>query len=233
MTIDDAETAHRMSAVAAILHAFAEAMEADLALAPLVIATESPDAACSILRSCASAAHMRILEAGSTAKLEADTFAPTLALVCDPNDDASLSAFGARLLDDASGPVVLCLVVGEDLFERGIASAAKAAGIEAQFVPAARVARSGVVQPAKRVVLSGSLAVSGYRTGERHLELEAFDPYPQTVRFTLVAQDGQEDEELAETIAPLLDPSVETAAVLTLDEGNLVCRTGDLTALRG
>lgn len=248
--------ARRMQNQALTLAAVAEALDADLAVSPLVIATGPGGGTHTMLRSLATTLDLdfRDIRCGQIQPHE-------LVRVHSAEADAPMTAtyeIGERILDrspalvildeavafgpavatavlnqiirEAHAPVVAVLLVRRDQVDGAIDVIAEATGIHRALVPVTELMHDPrCAMPAQRVRLVGSLSLTGSRTGERYLEIESAE-LPETTRFVLTAAEGEDDGVLADVLEQLLAAD-QVAVTLERDGMNLRCGTRDITAL--
>lgn len=247
----------RMQNDAATLRVLADAMDADLALSPVVIATGPGVGSQTLLKGMSKALGLEFVDIRCGAiqphELVPVSDAPegqTVHAMYELTDLVTTGnpllamfdeavAFGTavpvallrQVADQAKAPVMAVLVVRIEQVDEALAAITEATGIHRALVPVVQLAfdpRNGM--PTQRVRVVGSLTTTGSRQGVRYLEI-ASSEMPQTTSFTLHTSKNQDDDDLIDALAPLLSVSVQVAATLTLVEGELVCTTDDITAL--
>jgi hypothetical protein len=248
--------ARRMQNQAITLRTVAEAMDADLALSPIVIATGPGVGTHTLLKDLATALGLGFADI-RCGMIQPHEMVPTgvdgehLVLAASEMPEAIIQgrptlvmideavAFGTKvpaallrqLATAARAPLIVALVVRRDQLDEALDAVGQGTAIERPLIPVAELSFDPrTAMPAQRVRVVGSLTIHGSRRGERYLEIQSTD-LPQTTHFTLYAKEGQDDDDLADALGPLFSVSVEVAATLAMDDGALRCTTDDIVAL--
>ena len=129
---------------------------------------------------------------------------------------------------DARGSVLVVLKVDPADEDQALKIIDRGTGLHRAHIPTARLPISAMGrEPPQPILATGSLTTNGSKSGRRFLEMEVEEPYFHSLRFTLVAKDDQDDDDLALVLAPLLDDG-NVSVRLTQVNGDLICTTDDI-----
>lgn len=80
------------------------------------------------------------------------------------------------------------------------------------------------------VQLVGTVVHDGSKRGERYVDMTIQEPYEHSLKFTIIADEGQDDDDMNETLEPIWNAE-QVAVRLHEEHGYLVARMQDVAAL--
>lgn len=246
-----------MANQAILLRTVAQALTLDLAVAPLILASDHGIGANAQLKAICEGLGMqfsdircisfhgqdflpvaRTLEEGEqteTAMIDnwLDGFfadaRPSLILL----DEAIVNGVGVtvgilgRIAEKAKSPVVVALRGYLQDEQQMLTAISEGLGIHRAHVPTARLSLSRTVE--QPILLVGNCGHDGSKCGERYFEITTYEPHEADIRFTVMALPGQDDDDLNADLDAVWNGNA--AVRLEYLDGHLVCNAADMEAL--
>lgn len=219
-----------------LLSTLSEAMKADLAISPIVVASEPGIGTCTMIGQLANALGLNFIDVRCHA-LDPSDFAP-LPVIADGEVaqvpprfkwiaeqlakrqpalvllNESLSSgtdvpegLIKQISDMASAPVIIVMNCTLPDHDEALRVVAAATGIHPALIPTCELSIDHV-RP--RVQIIGSMGLESSKIGERYVEIHSLIPYDHTMRLTIEALEGQDDDAMNEA----LDPFIQRNAIV-------------------
>ncbi len=145
----------------------------------------------------------------------------------DPGDRA-LETMLRAISQGSTNHVTFVVTTSPDRENQILKSVHSALGLHPAHVPTSRVGttKEGGL-PKQPVLLSGHVSHNGSKRGERYMEIDEDGTPGRSSRFTVVAKDDQDDDDLNDALYGMLDGQVFVR--LEHVDGELRCATSDMT----
>lgn len=247
-----------MAGKALIMRTLASAMTLDLAIAPVILASQPGIGTSTMTRGIAEGLGMEFLDVRCN-MISAHEFEPlgvldsggavidheprlawihdllavgrpTLILLDEAMSTGPVVVTGLlqQIVDAAKAPVIVVLHTSLANEEIALDAIQDGLGIHRAHVPTARL--SYTEKLSQPLLLVGSGGTTGSKCGERHFEITTYDPHEAEIRFTVYATPEQDDDALNEALDAVWNGDI--AVRLEYVDGRLQCGSRDMESLR-